>query len=196
MNKLTKEDITKQLKAIVIYEFLQTYNIFEKKIKELFYNSLNGVKPEIKQELYFIYGSKIGTYIEWSPLATKLSEVPYKEDDQFKQLTINQIIKFDRSRQFIEPFNVQLQSIQTKTSVYSFHDSAVKLIEMRNVLSHELVECNFREKHIIEKLTDEKISEQSIHLISNFDLTNMDDITKEIFSNIVYMYKMLEEIRG
>lgn len=195
MNKLTKDQIIKQIKAIVIYEFLQSYNVFESILKEYFYLSLKEISAETKQELYFIYGSKIATYVEYDPLISKLSEVKYKNNDSFKQLTINQILKLDRTRHFIKAFSIEIQSLQTKAAVYSFHDSAIKLIEMRNILSHELVECVFREKHIIEILSEENISINTIDLISNFDVSLMDDMTKTIYSNYIYMKLMLEKLQ-
>lgn len=192
MQSLTKAILNKQLTSIVVYEFLNLFNLFERAIRVEFEKSLTKISPEIKQELYFIYGSKLGTYIEYDPLVSKITSMNYKSNEKFSEVSINQILKFDRNRKIIDKFQDKVQSLQRKTDVYDFHDSAIKLLNMRNILSHELNDCKFKNKDIIEVLSLEKIESNNIESLQNFDLNLMDDATKQIFSNFVYMYKMIE----
>ncbi len=195
---ITKEQKIKQLKCIILYEFLQTYCMFENKIKDCFKESLNSISAEVKQKLYFIYGSQTRTYIEYYPIAIKSTGIKYKNDETFNQLTINQILNFDKKEHFIKSFNIKINSLQTKITEYEFHDSAIKLIEMRNILAHELKDPNFKEKHIIEILSDENIKKNitkySIDFVGDVDLNLMDDVSKTVISNYIYMKLLMEEI--
>ena len=91
-------------------------------------------------------------------------------------------------------FKYEIQSLQTKQTVYSYLDCTIKLINMRNILSHELSELKFKDKDLIELLSIENLKKQEFPMLLNYDLEIMDDMTKYIASNIVYMRIMLEKI--
>ena len=112
----------------------------------------------------------------------------YNDSEQFKTLNINKIIKFDRKEKIIEPFKFDITSIQTPMQQYTFHDSCLKLINMRNKLAHELDSIEFKSSNdIIETLSFSTIKHNKIDWLEDFDLSKMDDMAMGIYSNIIYM---------
>ena len=71
---------------------------------------------------------------------------------------------------------------------YAFHDSCLKLINMRNKLAHELDSIVFKSSNdIIETLSFSTIEHNKIDWLEDFDLSKMDDMALGIYSNIIYM---------
>ena len=54
-----------QLKSIVVFDFLNEYNRLEQEIRRAFENSIPSLPLKVLKQLYFYYGGKIGTYIEY-----------------------------------------------------------------------------------------------------------------------------------
>lgn len=190
----TKERLVNQLRSIITYEFLKEYNMFEKSIRDNFEQSLEDIEQEHWRELYFMYGGRIHPYYEYNTPSIKLNDLKYKSNEKFPELTINQIIKFDRSKNIVRGFDFEIQSIQVKKNFFEFRDCALKLISMRNKLSHELDNCTFKECDMIELLSYDNISENYFDEVVTYDLSIMDDNSKCIFSNIIYMKIILKKM--
>ena len=106
-------------------------------------------------------------------------------------LKINQILKFNKTANIIKKYNVSLNSVQRESTVFDLQGCIIKLINMRNVLAHEIYECSFKDKDIIELLSNEKIRDAHFEFLANFDTDLMDDMTKTIISNYYYMRKII-----
>lgn len=191
---MKKETLSCQLRSIVIYQFLNLYNNLEQKIRKAFQNDLSKAGPEDINRLYFFYGGKIGTYIDYENSITKLIETKFQKNEKFSELTICQILKINKCAKFIESLIFEINSIQRPSTVLEFQDCALKLLNMRNILSHELVDCVFKDKDIIELLSDENIKKFDFDFIKNYDFNLMDDITKAIISNFYYMQIMANKL--
>lgn len=188
----SKEIITDQLKSILIAQFLKLYFILQEKIRKEFNKYLVEVDDEIKNELYFYYGGKLGTYIDYNGSSLKLSNNKYKKNEEFNELSINQIIKLDKTRNFIGSFDFEINSINQKMTILDVHDCMTKLLNMRNLLAHETNNLVFKTKHIIESFSKEKLMNYSEPFLENYDLNIMDDDMKIIFSNYIYMKKIIK----
>lgn len=187
MKKPSKEILSSQIKSIVIYQFLIIFNEIESLIREKFEVCLTDIKNEELNRLYFLYGGKIVTFFEYETDTMRLTEMKFKPNEKFRNLTIMQIIKLNKKVKIIKAFEKEIKSIQREKTVFDFQDSVIKLINMRNILSHELVKCVFKDKDVIELLSDEKIFSFEFDFLANYDLKLMDDSTKAILSNYVYM---------
>ena len=187
MKGIDQNTLSVQIKSLMIYEFLNEYTRLEQIIRKEFEQNISSLPPKIKQLLYFYNGGRVGTFIDSEEAAVKLNVVNYKEDDLFKDLTINQIIKIFKKNPCLKAFDVKIQSIQRATTAYSFYDCATRLLNMRNILAHEMVNLQFKDKDLIELLTFEQIESQNFKILQNFDVRKMDNMTQYIASNLVYM---------
>ncbi len=184
-----------QIKSIIIFQFLNSFNILEKKIKEIFKKELKTQKNEANiKKIHFYYGSKIGTYVVPEENAIKLKEIKYNFKEEFNTFTLKEIMKFNRELNIIEEFkDLKIKSIIRPKEEYRVQDIIDKLINMRNVLAHELENCNFNNtKDIIEVLSREKLMYYNYDFLMDFDIKTMDDITINIFSNLVYIFEINE----
>lgn len=180
-----------QLKSLVIFEFLKEYNKLEQAIRKVFEDNVQILPPPILQQLYFYYGGKIGTYIEYEAHQIKLSSVKFREGELFKDLSINQIVKIFKNNNCLKAFDFSVESIQHSTNAYSFYDCMARLISMRNKLAHEVVQLQFRNQDLIELLSHEQIAQESFDVLQNYDIQKMDDMTLYIASNTVYIRKLI-----
>ncbi|XOB63048.1 hypothetical protein ACMC56_04395 [Campylobacterota bacterium DY0563] len=184
--------IINQLKAIVTFEYFYSYNVLENNIRSCFEESLESLSPERINQLHFLRGGLIGTYINYEPLGVKLNQNSFNNTTKFKELNINQILKVNKEKGIIEPLTKEIDSLQIKTNSFKIGDCVIKLMEMRNVLAHKIKDCNFSNKHNIEKLSDENINKLDYDFLEGYDLKLMDDMTKDILSNYVYMQKIID----
>lgn len=185
-----------QLKSIVVFDFLNEYNRLEQEIRRAFENSIPALPLKVLKQLYFYYGGKIGTYIEYESQTLKLSSIDFQENEHFKELSINQIIKIFKNNTSVEAFNFSVESIQHSTTEYSFYDCVIRLLNMRNKLAHEVMHLKFADRDLIELLSYEQISQEPFNLLQNFDVQKMDDMTRYIASNIVYMRKLVSKLES
>lgn len=188
---MKKDILCFQLRAIVIYEYLRCFNKLENEIRKIFEENIQTLNKNFINKLYFVYGGKIGTYMDYEQNTLKLREILFKEKETFKELTIIQILKLNKDANCIEKFKFQVNSLQQKTVYFEFYDACIKLVNMRNILAHELSNVNFKTKDIIEMLSDEKILENVDERVKNYDISIMDEATKSIFSNLVYLKLIL-----
>lgn len=183
-----------QLKSLMVFEFLNKYNELEQTIRKVFEKSLDDLPQKVLQQLYFYYGGKIGTYIEYESESLKLNDISFKDNERFKELSINQIIKVFKNNNSLKAFNFNVESIQRSTTEYSFYDCVIRLLNMRNILAHEVVDLKFNDKDLVELLSYEQISEESFEILQNFDVYKMDNMTLYIASNIVFIRKLISKL--
>lgn len=183
-----------QLKSLVVFEFLNEYNKLEQAIRKVFEDNVQTLPQSILQQLYFYYGGKIGTYIEYEAHQIKLSSLNFKEQELFKDLSINQIVKIFKSNNCLGAFNFSVESVQHSTNAYSFYDCIGRLISMRNKLAHEVVQLQFKDQDLIELLSYEQIAQESFDVLQNYDVQKMDNMTLYIASNIVYIRKLIYKL--
>lgn len=195
MRTFNKEILSNQLKSIIVLDFLNLYNEFEKSIRNVFEEQIKSMSKDIINQLYFYYGGKIGTYIDNDGDAIKLTTHEFKKEEKFKQLTINQILKIGKKNKCIDKLDFEVQSIEKEIVIFDFYDCAIKILNMRNKLAHEIKDCNFN-KDTIEILSMQNIEEYSTDCTLNYDLKLMDDMTKAILSNSVYIKIILKELEN
>ncbi len=188
--------ISLQLKSLVVFEFLKEYNELEQTIRKVFEKNLSTLPQKILQQLYFYYGGKIGTYIEYEAHSVRLNSLDFKEGELFKTLSINQIIKIFKESPYLEDFNFVVESVQRTTTVFPFYDCVIRLLNMRNKLAHEVVDLQFKDRDLIELLSHEQIAREPFDLLQNYDVRKMDDMTLYIASNIVYIRKLLSKLNA
>ena len=187
--------VSMQLKSLLVYEFLKDYNELELAIRDAFEKSLPALPSEVIQQLYFYYGGKIGSYIEYEAHSTQFRSLNYHPSEQFKELSINQILKIFKENPCIKAFDFSISSIQRSTVEFSFYDCATRLLKMRNKLAHEVVAFQFRDADLIEMLTREQIAAQKFAVLQNYDTHKIDDMSMYIASNIVYIQKLLLKLK-
>ena len=194
MKGIDQDTLSVQIKSLIIYEFLNEYNRLEQMIRGVFERSIPLLPQKVIQQLYFYHGGRIGTFIDNEEESLKLTTAKFKENDLFKGLTINQIIKIFKKNPCLDEFNFEIPSIQRVTTVFSFYDCVIRLLNMRNILAHEMVNIQFKNKDLIELLTFDQLEAHSFEILQNYDVRKMDNMTQYIASNIVYMCKIIAEL--
>ena len=173
-----KEILIRQIKSLIIFDFLDSFNYLEEIIRETFEKSLSNIPNELSNKLFFYYGGKIGTSIDTTDNSIRLETIKYKKDELFKKLTVNQIIKIYKTEPKVNVFDFNIDSIQKPKTQLRFSDCVLKLISMRNRLAHEMNDCNFIDKDIIEVITIDNLKTYSFDTLANFDISNMDNMTQ------------------
>ena len=195
MKGIDQDTLFVQIKSLMIYEFLNEYTQLEQMIREIFEQSIPSLPQKVIQQLYFYNGGRIGTFIDTEEESVRLTTAKYKENDLFKELTINQIIKIFKKNPCLGTFNFDIESIQWPTTVFPFYDCVIRLLNMRNILAHEMVNIQFKNKDLIELLTFDQLEAQSFEILQNYDVRKMDNMTQYIASNIVYMRKLMAGLK-
>ena len=109
--------------------------------------------------------------------------------------TSNQIIKIHRQCHLLDMFDFNIQSINNKNTEYTFADSYIKLLNMRNKLAHELSHLVFKGSDVIELLSNDYIEKNSSEWLSYLDTKLMTDESKSIFSNLIIIpYRACEPV--
>lgn len=195
MISVDKKIINKQLQALIIFEFLEKFNSLERKIKKIFVESIKDINDsEIINKLHFYYGGKIGTYIDYANDTLKLNELKFDSSKEFSKFSLNQIIKLNRELKIIKYFDDKpISSINRSREDFGFEDCIIKLINMRNILSHELSNFNFKDKDTIEILSNDNILNAQFKFLSNYDISMLEESIKPILSNLFYMDKIIND---
>lgn len=191
---IDQKTLSLQIRSLMVCGFLDEYNRLERTVRNVFEDSIADLPANFKQQLYFYYGGKIGTYIEYESQGTKLMELNYTEKEQFKNFSINQIINIFKYNKCLERFNFTIESIQRPATIFPFYDCIIRLLNMRNKLAHEVNELNFKDRDIVELLSPEQISQEPFALLQNYDLLKMDEMTQYIASNIIYIRKIITKL--
>lgn len=196
MNGIDENTIVVQIKSLMVYEFLNEYNKLEYLIREIFERNIHSLPTNVIQQLYFFHGGRIGSYIDTEGETVRLTSVKYKENDVFKELTVNQIIKIFKKNPCLDAFNFEIQSIQRAGVTFTFFDCVIRIINMRNILAHEIVNIFFKDKDLIELLSLDQLELQNFEMLRNYDICKMDNMTRYIASNIVYMRRMMIQLNS
>ena len=165
---MDQNTLSVQIKSLMIFEFLKEYNQLEHLIREKFEQNLPNLPSDILQQLYFYNGGRVATYIDAEEGAVKLNTVKYKRDDLFKEIKVNQLIKILKKNPCMQVFNCGVVSIQRTTTVYSFYDCVIRLLNMRNKLAHEMENLQFKDQDLIELLS--LLDSQKFLQIDNDDI--------------------------
>jgi len=191
LKNISKEQISFQIRTIVVVKYLEIYNYMEEKVKQIFIEEIKNIDEKFKNKLYFFYGGNSSINIDFSKSALIMNAKKFKEDEDFNSFSFNQIIKICKEYKKIERFNFNIKSIQVKQEEFDFYSLCTKLISMRNKLAHEILRDNFNNEDIIEMLSDEKIKDNVISELEIFDIDLMDLPTKQIYSNLLYLNRIV-----
>lgn len=190
------ELIKHQNKSLLIVEFLSIYTCLEDKIKKIFQNKVDNLETKDVFRLYFLYGAMACKFkFDFKDDKLKADSIKYDEKEKFHQLNMNQIVKIDDANKIISDFNFDIESVQQKLVHYSFHYCCLRFISMRNKLAHELYNVSFGEgKDVVELLSDANIESNNFSTSDGVEKKQLDDNSKAIYSNIIYMLKVIDKL--
>ena len=181
------DTIAFQMRSFMIFDFLNEYNKLEHNIRVNFEEAISALPSNVLQQLYFYYGGRIATYVDYTLQELKIDSIKYKDNEEFRCLSINQIIKILGKNHCVKAFEFQVQSIQRSSTVFTFYDCVNRLIRMRNKIAHEVYNLSFKDAELIEMLTVENLDKQPFDLLHSYDKKKMDQPSLYMASNIVYM---------
>lgn len=191
------ELIKLQLKSLLIVHYISYFAKIENLVKQIFQKRVVEQDHKYKSKLYFMYGSVVGNDIYYdidNECLALVGNRRYNDAELFKELSLNKIVKFDRKECIISEFRANIDSIQTKSLSFTFHDSVIKFINMRNKLAHELNDISFNDKDVVERLSSSYIKQDAFEWLEGLDVTMMDNGTIAIYSNLIYINKILEQL--
>lgn len=191
----SKEHIIFQVKAILIVRYISEYCELERLIRTRFQQEILNVDHKYKNKLYFYYGIHIGhdvTY-DFEKNSVSLSTThKFNEDEMFKSLNLNKILKFEKKEKLIKDFDIEVDSFIRKNSPFRLYDCCNKLMKMRNKLAHEVDSIQFDNNDIIEILSKDFLKEIDYKYIKGYNIEDMDENSIALLSNIIYMKKIIE----
>lgn len=195
---MLKEQKIVQVQALVIVKFFAMYSELENMVKAVFGKRVSACDNFIKNKLHFYYGCMAGKnlYIEYGSGKVKLNEQEYGDEAMLKTFDFNKIIKIDEQEHIISEFDTDIQSIQTPALRYPFRTCCMKLINMRNILAHEMINLSFKDKHYVEMLSDDNIDKNKREWLLDGDYDNMNNETKQIYGNIIYMEHIINVVKS
>lgn len=191
------ELIKLQLKSLLIVHYISYFAKIENLVKQIFQKRIVEQDHKYKSKLYFMYGSVVGNDIYYdidNECLALVGNRRYNDAELFKELSLNKIVKFDGKECIISEFRANIDSIQTKSLSFTFHDSVIKFINMRNKLAHELNDISFNDKDVVERLSSSYIKQDAFEWLEGLDVTMMDNETIAIYSNLIYINKILEQL--
>ena len=180
------------IKAIAIYNFLKEYNRLETVVKDKFSNLAIQASESEKTKLYFYHGGLAGRVkVEYPIHSLNYEKIKFKENEEFKHFSFTQRIKILENSDLKKYFPENIDSLKNKRQI-EFFGSIKRLIGMRNVLAHELVNLNFKTGDYIESLPTEIIENKTQQ---SFNDSHVDaDQLRIIYSNIIYIYIIIDAI--
>lgn len=187
-----------QTKSILIVRYISEYCVFEKTILERFQHEIVKLDRGYKNKLYFYYGIYVGHNVvfDFEKNKVSLSEInSYNDEEMFKSLNLNKIIKFERKESLIKAFVFNIDSVIRKTTCFPFYDCCIKLISMRNKLAHEVDSISFKNGDIIELLPYEYLNSYDYEYVREYDFEDADEISVALLSNIIYMRMIIDKIK-
>ena len=192
----TRTLIEERIRAICIYQYLKLYNVFEKKIRDEFEVDLQQYDQSLLQELYFYYGNKYRSFIDYQNQVISGHDLKYKKDEKFSQMTVINIVKFSKKHpDALTVSSIKLSSAREKMVEYYFYDIVINLINMRNRMAHEVFELDLS-KCVVDTLSIGFIDEQKYDFLEGYDLSKMDQVSRDILCNYYYMDKLLGAMEG
>lgn len=183
---------TLQLKALTIYYFTVAFAELEQMVKSIFISQVVSLDDERKSLLYFyLAGIRHTAFIEYSSNTLRTNPISFSINENFTSFSFSQIVKIERQNHIISSFDFTIPSINNRAVEYVFSDCCEKLISTRNKLAHEFSSVSFSSKEIIEVLSDSQITLHSADWFSSIDPELMDDETKVVFSNLIFMKQIV-----
>lgn len=192
-----KEHLILQFKSVLMVQFISNFAKLEKVIIHLFQDFIYKTDHRHKSKLYFMYGCTVGNEIFYDIERECLSLTgvrKYDDNEMFKSLKLNKIIKFDKKEHIVDLFNINIESVQKKSLVFPFHDCILKLISMRNKLAHELDKINYKDSDIIETLSIETIKRFPFSWSEDWDFDIFDNDCILLYSNLIYLEIVLASV--
>lgn len=187
-----------QIKSILIVRYISEYCFFEKIVLEIFRKEIVKLDHRYKNKLYFYYGIYVSHNVSFDFEKNKVllaEENSYNDEELFKSLNLNKIIKFERNESLIKTFVFNIDSVIRKTTCFTFYDCCKKLIDMRNKLAHEVDSISFKDKDIIELLPYSYLNDYDYEYVRGLDFKDADEISFALFSNIVYMRMIIKKLQ-
>ncbi len=192
-----KEHITLQYKSVLMVQFISNYAKLEKLVIRMFQNFIITTEHRHKSKLYFMYGCTVGNdiFYDIDRECLSLNSIrKYDDNEMFKSLKLNKVIRFDKKEHIVSPFNINIESVQKRNLAFPFHDCILKFISMRNKLAHELDKITFKDSDIIETLSIETIKKYTYVWSEDWDFNMMDNDCILLYSNLVYIFAVLNII--
>lgn len=191
------EELAIQQCSLAVYYFLLEYNNLENLVKETYISSWPSFSEDLKNRLlFFIGGTKSEIlYFDFDTYQLVENRRKYELKALLNELRLIHIMKIERKEHQIGAFHFNIQSLNVKQVELDSISCILKLIDMRNILAHRMTDLDFKEKSVIELISDKAISEKGISWLEEFDLSKMDSATKSIVSNYIYMIDIIEKIR-
>ena len=95
-----------RIKSLIIVSFLSKYSELEDIIKNTFQREILQIEHRHKSKLYFMYGcSSVSAYYDIDKERISLANNrSYSDDEVFKSLTMDKLIKYDRKEKLIHSF--------------------------------------------------------------------------------------------
>ena len=188
--------IETQIEALLIRQFIVVYDELETEIRNIFTENISIISSKNKELLFFyLAGIKSNVHIEYGNHSLSAVSAQYCSNENFSMFTSNQIIKIHRQCHLLDMFDFNIQSINNKNTEYTFTDSYIKLLNMRNKLAHELSHLVFKDSDVIELLANDYIEKNSSEWLSYLDAKLMTDESKSIFSNLIMMNVIIKELK-
>lgn len=172
---------------ILTSQYLIKFIELEKFLKTRIGNILGTVDPIKKNKLYFYHGSKAGSKVwaDYQEYNLNFQTFKYKSNEKFNDFTLKSLLDFCKSED-IHIFD-NFSSLKSKMTNINFYDFIKSLIEMRNVLAHEISSPSFTSKHFLELLPDKLLSDYLDSCNLKYDINDLNQNSKEILSNIIYI---------
>ena len=179
--------IAVQLEALSIYYYLLKYSDLEYEVKRLFQDGWINFDEEFKQRIMFYQGGTglENRYIEYDTYSIITQRHKFDVMSMLSKLTLNQIIKLDRKDRQISDLQYEIISLQNRTIAYPCRDCILKLLNMRNILAHNMNNLSFKNKDFIDVLNNETIRKRDIEWLNNFDLNLLSESARYIISNYI-----------
>lgn len=194
----SKRKVDSLIKSALIVRFISEYCKLEKIVLSIFQTEILKVDYKYRNKLYFYYGINVGhnVFFDFDKDCVSLGNtVSYNENEMFKTLNLNKIVKFERKESLIKVLNFNVDSVVRKSSCFPFYDCCIRLMNMRNKLAHEVDTLSFQERDIIEILSSEYLKKYNYDYLEGYEINYSDENTIALLSNIVYMRNIIEKLQ-
>lgn len=182
-------------RSLFVYEFLKNYHELEVTIRKIFTDNLPEFKQQLKEQLYLYLGGRLRPNIDVQSCSINFSPVKYDENEKFKSFPLITLIRiFEKNHDVIDTFDFAVESVQNTNVEFPFYDCLVRLNRMRNKLAHNLADIKFQNGDTIELLGTKQIQAALEGQLPYNNLENIDDETKCIASNVVFIKKLLQKL--
>lgn len=192
-----QREIVEQLDALSIYHYLLKFSMLEMVIKEMYIREWPNFNSELQQRLMFYQGglNMKKAYIEYDTYSVITQHNKFDIKVMLNNLSLNQIIKLERKENQISELQYEIQSLQNRTVVYPCQDCILKLLNMRNILAHNMGNLVFKNKDCIDVLKNETIQLYNLKWLDMYDLDLLSESARSILSNYIYMDMIYRKLR-